>query len=287
MEDVYETFYWYEMTRYPIYIHWECQGGHEGNFCGGHLRLDITAYIYGLTKEQMDDTEAEYEGKVSDENPWEKVDTDTIIINEEKLDTAQDIYDIDMSLNHAVEPEDWEGWDKNAMKMVGLKYSQDFMEIYGFDIPAAIGALGKACYNPLDFDWGTSITSYFGYRIQPAGSRTGTVVWHKGIDIANSEYCTTGTPLKACQDGIIKIAADTPNAASGRYVMIEDEEGYQYQYMHLNEISVTQGQEVKHGDIIGTVGNTGDSTGAHLHFGMLTPDGEYVNPAFYTSRVVE
>ena len=63
-------------------------------------------------------------------------------------------------------------------------------------------------------------------------------------------------------------------------IVIEDEKGYQSRYAHCSSLSVTAGQEVKRGDVIGAVGNTGNSTGPHLHLEIML-DGEYLNPYYF------
>lgn len=85
---------------------------------------------------------------------------------------------------------------------------------------------------------------------------------HQGMDIAAKE----GTPVKAASDG--KIVLAYPNLFySGNVVVIDHGFGLQTIYAHLKEIKVNRGDQVKQGDIIGTVGKTGRVTGPHLHWG--------------------
>ena len=70
------------------------------------------------------------------------------------------------------------------------------------------------------------------------------------------------------------------SSSYGNYVVIEDGNGYCTKYAHLDTLSVSAGQAVVHGDAIGTTGNTGSSTGSHLHIECLY-NGEYYNPLFY------
>ena len=132
------------------------------------------------------------------------------------------------------------------------------------------GAL-QQFYTPLDIDWYNMISSYYGYRKNPV---TGDNQFHRGIDIAVPE----GTEVYASQDGIVTTAEY--NDEYGNYIVIEDSNGFVTKYAHLQSINVTAGQTVKHGAVIGKTGNTGSSTGSHLHLECLA-SGEYYNPLFY------
>lgn len=86
---------------------------------------------------------------------------------------------------------------------------------------------------------------------------------HKGLDIANSR----GTPITTTASGIV-IFADW-HAGYGKKIIIFHSEEYSTIYAHLSSISVKVGDEVSKGDIIGYMGNTGRSTGPHLHYEVL------------------
>ena len=73
------------------------------------------------------------------------------------------------------------------------------------------------------------------------------------------------------------------NSWMGNYIVIEDKTGYLTYYEHLSEIDVESGDEITHGDVIGKVGSTGDSTGPHLHLGIKDADGNWLNPEFMVS----
>ena len=87
-----------------------------------------------------------------------------------------------------------------------------------------------------------------------------------------------GTEVYAAQDGTVTTAEY--NDEYGNYIVIEDAKGFVTKYAHLQSINVTAGQTVKHGAVIGKTGNTGASTGSHLHLECLA-SGEYYNPLFY------
>jgi murein DD-endopeptidase MepM/ murein hydrolase activator NlpD len=115
------------------------------------------------------------------------------------------------------------------------------------------------------------ISSPFGYRINPfSGQRT----FHSAIDIVVNR----GTPVKATREG--KVADTGYNAVFGNYVIIRHADGYQSLYAHLDTILTRKGASVNQGEVIGRSGNTGQSTGPHLHFGMFR-NGQAVDPRKY------
>ncbi len=115
------------------------------------------------------------------------------------------------------------------------------------------------------------ITDGFGYRIDPF---TGKRAFHEGIDIS----ARRGTPIVAPADGIVTISGKTKGY--GNFVVINHQNNIETRYGHLRDVFVKKGQIVKRGDVIGTVGNTGRSTGPHLHF-EIRVNGKTVNPRDY------
>jgi murein DD-endopeptidase MepM/ murein hydrolase activator NlpD len=126
--------------------------------------------------------------------------------------------------------------------------------------------------NPFDFDWMPFVSSLYGYRIHPI---SGVKQFHWGIDIG----LPTGTPIRAGVDGTVVYVGYHPNGY-GNFVVIESEDGIQARYAHCHEVFVTVGQTVERGDIIATVGNTGASTGPHLHM-EIAVNGRRINPIFF------
>ena len=125
--------------------------------------------------------------------------------------------------------------------------------------------------SPVDYYWYYYISSYYGYRKNP---NTGAEELHRGVDIA----VPTGTFVYAAHDGTVTEA--TYDSYYGNYVVITDSKGYTTKYAHMDSLNVSAGQSVKRGDNIGKSGNTGSSTGSHLHIECLY-NGEYYNPLFY------
>ena len=105
------------------------------------------------------------------------------------------------------------------------------------------------------------ITSNFGYRQDPF---TGEWSYHSGTDIAVPQ----GTPIIAAADGTVTIANGTDpwGGSYGYHVKIDHGGGMETLYAHCSAITVTAGQRVQQGEVIGYVGSTGNSTGNHLHF---------------------
>lgn len=116
-------------------------------------------------------------------------------------------------------------------------------------------AMGELFVNPLKTKY--RLTSRFGFRADPF---TGVASHHTGIDMA----CPTGTPIYASMSG--KIAYTGFSSVFGNYVIINHYDGYQTLYAHMSKIIAKKGEAVAQGAKIGLVGNTGYSTGPHLHF---------------------
>ena len=119
---------------------------------------------------------------------------------------------------------------------------------------------------------GYRLTSAFGMRKHPVLKVTR---MHNGIDMA----CPAGTPIYATRAGTVTRTAYQASGA-GNYVSINHLDGFSSIYMHMTHYVVSQGQTVSQGQLIGYVGNTGISTGDHLHFG-ISYAGTYVNPLAY------
>lgn len=116
-----------------------------------------------------------------------------------------------------------------------------------------------------------SISSYFGNRLHPISKE---YTMHTGIDIESPRK----TPFVAAQTGTVVFA--NWFAGYGKAIIIDHGGGYTTLYGHLDVISVNVGDVVKKGEVIGQTGNTGYSTGPHLHF-EVRMNGEYVDPMTY------
>ena len=124
---------------------------------------------------------------------------------------------------------------------------------------------------PVDDNGQGYITSRFGYRQSPI---TGREELHEGLDIGVWYY----TPVLSTADGVISFAGW--RSGYGYTVEVDHGFGYVTRYAHLNNILVEEGQKVKRGDEIALSGNTGQSTGPHLHYEVRI-NGEPQDPEEY------
>jgi murein DD-endopeptidase MepM/ murein hydrolase activator NlpD len=115
------------------------------------------------------------------------------------------------------------------------------------------------------------ITDGYGMRPDPF---TGRRAFHRGLDISGRR----GTPIRAPADGIVVSAGR--NGGLGKTVRVSHGFGYTTIYGHLDKMTVEPGDEIRRGDEIGTLGNSGRSTGPHLHYEVHV-DGKSVNPLYY------
>ena len=102
------------------------------------------------------------------------------------------------------------------------------------------------------------ITMFFGQNIHPLH---GQYYIHTGIDISTHRY---GDPVVATADG--QVVTVDYDSGYGNYIIIRHKHGYYTRYAHLNNFNVKVGQRVQQNDVIGFIGNTGISTGPHVHY---------------------
>lgn len=119
------------------------------------------------------------------------------------------------------------------------------------------------------------LTSTFGVRVHPV---LRTRKMHNGADYS----ALVGTPTYSINDGIVKRVID--DSTCGKGLVINLPGNYSSTYCHLSEVKVTSGQEVKSGQVVGLTGNTGRSTGPHLHWG-IKKDGRWIDPEKFRKQV--
>ncbi|HKR04416.1 MAG TPA: M23 family metallopeptidase [Bacteroidia bacterium] len=124
------------------------------------------------------------------------------------------------------------------------------------------------------------IASGFGYRIHPIYK---TSIMHTGQDFT----APVGTEIYATGNGVVE-KVEYYGRGYGNNVIIRHGYGYETLYGHMSKINVRQGQKINRGDIIGFVGNTGTSTGPHLHYEVIK-NGNKLNPVnfFYNDLTPE
>ena len=130
----------------------------------------------------------------------------------------------------------------------------------------------------LDDYW---ISSHFGYRTDPMGGNSESQL-HKGIDLVGPHHA----PVKAAADGVVVEHWPAPNGfykghpIYGGLVVINHQDGTHTLYAHLSSTYVSEGDRVKAGRTIGRQGNSGKSTGEHLHFEIVIDPLTVMHPDF-------
>ena len=122
----------------------------------------------------------------------------------------------------------------------------------------------------------TRISSPFGWRMHPILNKR---VFHNGVDLA----VPVGTPVHSMLSGLVTRVAE--DSRSGKYIRINHGQGLVSVYCHLDASRVQQGQRLRSGEIIAASGNSGRSTGAHLHLGLRI-DGKATDPVVYRRQII-
>lgn len=119
------------------------------------------------------------------------------------------------------------------------------------------------------------ISDPYGWRIHPI---TGKRSFHYGLDFGN----INGSPIYATADGVVQKVSK--HKYLGKFLTLSHNFGYQTKYGHLHKILVKEGETVKRGQIIAEMGNSGRSTGSHLHYEVLRY-GKHRNPYDYLNKL--
>lgn len=157
--------------------------------------------------------------------------------------------------------------DASLLKTVGNKLEQldrmIYSQIQSFDYLAQTSTDQKdrishtPAIQPVPQKYLRTMASGYGVRVDPV---YGTSKFHEGMDFS----APVGTPVYATADGTVRTASW--QGAYGNMVEINHGFNYTTRYAHMSKINVKAGQTVHRGDLIGLVGNTGKSTGPHLHY---------------------
>lgn len=165
----------------------------------------------------------------------------------------------------------------DTVQSIAKKYKADLEEILAYNgfNPSTKVAVGDVVIVP-DGEVSSSVTSattyassntnvasgYFKHPL-PGSRKSQGIHGHNGVDLAAS----IGTPVRAAADGTVIISRSSGyNGGYGIYTVISHSNGTQTLYSHMSQVNVAVGTRVSQGDVIGRVGNTGRSTGPHLHF---------------------
>jgi len=118
------------------------------------------------------------------------------------------------------------------------------------------------------------VTSGFGDRVHPV---TGVIKFHNGIDLS----VPVGTPVYSPESGTVD--AWLTNEVGGKQMIVQHDNGMRTGYAHLDYRYKNEGDRVQRGEVIARSGDTGATTGAHLHFTMKDADGNFLDPVKYYS----
>ncbi len=123
---------------------------------------------------------------------------------------------------------------------------------------------------------GSHVNSIFGLRVHPIKQLFSQ---HKGIDFS----APRGTPVLSTADGVVAKADASGNSSYGKYIVIKHHFGYSTVYAHLDAVEVRAGNKVKAQEVIGLSGNTGRSSGPHLHYEIRYLD-EPIDPKRFLDK---
>jgi len=146
--------------------------------------------------------------------------------------------------------------------------SRDNPAVAAYYGPGACGAIGEGAIGNGSFVWPSVATSLSGFDYNPP--------LHNGIDIAGAE----GNAIFAVDGGVV-VYAGWSNSGYGNLMVIDHGTGWQSAYAHLSTLAVGCGTNVSQGEVIAGLGNTGNSSGPHLHFELLSFVFGKVNPWNY------
>lgn len=133
-------------------------------------------------------------------------------------------------------------------------------------------AVNMPAIQPVSLRDNMRLTDFFGFRRDPFNR---SLKFHEGVDIS----APIGSDVYASGNGVVEFA-ESSNHGYGNNVVINHGFGYKTRYAHLRSIKVSIGQQIKRGEIVGYLGNTGRSTGPHLHYEVIYHN-KPVNPINY------
>lgn len=131
---------------------------------------------------------------------------------------------------------------------------------------------GQQIYGPvMEEDWRHKISSNYGWRVHPISKER---KFHDGIDIA----VPTGTRIYSPISGTV--TKSYYSDSGGNMITVQTESGWTATFMHMDSRSVSAGQSIQQGQYMGASGNTGNSTGPHLHLQVHDAEDQPINPIF-------
>jgi hypothetical protein len=180
------------------------------------------------------------------------------------------------------EPPGSRDWLKSSDNIKSLHLELDRLERRATEVEMAIGELTSVLEGSKAMVSATPsimplanyrLSSRFGYRLSPFGGGSD---FHKGLDLV----APVGTPVRSPAEGLV-LSSDWSINGYGLMVTIDHGFGLLTRYAHLSESLVSPGQKVARGEVVAKVGNTGRSTGPHLHFETLV-GGIQIDPLMFS-----
>ncbi|WKY48509.1 peptidoglycan DD-metalloendopeptidase family protein [Eubacteriaceae bacterium ES3] len=242
-------------------------------------KVDMSRYIVESDKDSLDALEATRK-EIDEKKKSIEADREAVVEKKTEQETA-------LSQQESIKAQKDELLAQNQALIEQYKAIVDAEATNAANIQAQIQAAlqqqasngGSYSFTPTEgtYQWPvpgyypTASDDFFGTRLHPIW---GTYLTHYGVDCA----APSGTPIHAMGNATV-ISAGW-NGGYGNCVIIDMGNGVQALYGHMSSIAVSSGQTISKGDVVGYVGSTGDSTGAHLHFGVLQ-NGSYVDPLGY------
>lgn len=200
---------------------------------------------------------------------------DTLVIDGIYAPFSEDFYNSFNEPWQKVAKQTWEGLDQQTRLLYRQSLSLDELQVLSKNkekMAASIPAIWPINKKDLRGPIGA-----YGRRLHPIYKR---YIHHKGIDFGGRK----GDPVYATGNGVVShTEKGLRRKGYGQQIVIDHGFGYKTRYAHLNERLVKKGQEVKRGELIGYLGNTGGSTGPHLHYEVLYM-GRDVDPINYFRR---
>ena len=167
-------------------------------------------------------------------------------------------------------------YEVDSLEALIAAESASLREVEAVSLSAGEMAARVPNFNPVNLSSrSVCFSSPFGYRVHPI---TGETTLHTGIDFGGP----IGEPVYATGDGVVE-SVDINFYGYGNCILIDHGFGYKTRYGHLRIIHVHQGQKLHRGDQIATIGNSGRTTGSHLHYEVIYM-GRPVNPGNYLNE---
>jgi murein DD-endopeptidase MepM/ murein hydrolase activator NlpD len=210
--------------------------------------------------------------QLTEENAnWKKLYSEVYNIKEDSLSAIQEINDLlyfkNMPIGGQSDDPPIKQTDKLTVKMLqntinSFKETQN--SLYGVRdyLKARQQFISEMPFiYPLKKDGTVRVSSAFGFRDGLFNSDKGQLKFHPGVDLV----ANTGDPIISTADGVVEYT-ELNNAVYGEVVILKHKFNFETLYAHMSKLLVKNGQKIKRGDLIGLVGETGESTGPHLHY---------------------